>query len=245
MGRTRKLDRQLFEGSDWLAGVDEAGRGALAGPVVAAAVLIQREWLDSSWCRCWRPKIGDSKQLAPEARTKIVQAFQAHCRRLGSVNPRGYKGEGKGIRWGIGWAEIGEIEELNILRANSKAMERALKRGAGDAVSLPLANEAPGPLFELTEIPACRIVLDGREVANFRYRHTGMIGGDDRSVAIGLASILAKTYRDAWMVRLETEFSGFGFGIHKGYGTPSHLEAIRRLGPSPVHRKLFLRKVLG
>jgi ribonuclease HII len=182
----------------WLAGVDEAGRGPLAGPVVAAAVM-----LDPA-----RPIVGlaDSKQLEPGRRQELAAAVRdaARC-------------------WAIGIADAAEIDALNILGATLLAMRRAL-------LGLALAPRA--------------VVIDGNRLPRLDDLSCGadaraIVRGDALHPSISAASILAKTWRDNLMEQLDTRFPGFGFAIHKGYPTPQHLAALRKLGPSPVHRRSF------
>ncbi len=181
-----------------LAGVDEAGRGPLAGPVVAAAVI-----LDPA-----RPIAGvaDSKVLEPARRLELAAQIRerAAC-------------------WSIGVSDHEEIDALNILGATLLAMRRAL---------LGLA------------LPAQAVVVDGNRLPRLDDLQCGgdaraIVRGDAGHPAIGAASILAKTWRDQLMEQLDTRFPGFGFAIHKGYPTPQHVAALRRLGPSAVHRRSF------
>jgi len=181
-----------------LAGLDEAGRGPLAGPVVAAAVILPAA-----------PRIrglDDSKRLAPEQRARL--ALQIRARALG---------------WGLGWADPAEIDALNILEATLLAMRRAL-------LALPIRPAA--------------LQIDGDrapsvEGLGFRVVAETVVGGDGRVAAIAAASILAKTWRDAFMVSADGRHPGYGFAAHKGYGTPEHLAALAGLGPCPLHRRSF------
>jgi ribonuclease HII len=181
-----------------VAGVDEAGRGPLAGPVVAAAVILDP-------CRRIRG-IADSKLLAPEVREKLEVRIKDRC-----------------IAFGLGWADPAEIDAINILQATMQAMRRALQA--------------------LQRHPA-HVMVDGDrcpslEGLSIDCTIEAVIAGDARVTCIGAASILAKTARDRYMCELAGRFPGYGFEHHKGYGTPEHLAALRRLGPSPVHRHSF------
>ena len=179
-----------------VAGVDEAGRGPLAGPVIAAAVI-----LDPA-----RPieGLGDSKALSEAARERLAPLIRAHA-----------------LAWALGSADRAEIDALNILQATLLAMRRAV-------LALPLrpehvqvdGNRAPA----LQDLP-CTVET--------------VVRGDATVAAIGAASILAKTHRDALMRALERSHPGYGFARHKGYGTAAHLAALRRLGPSSEHRLSF------
>ncbi len=181
-----------------IAGVDEAGRGPLAGPVVAAAVILDpRRRIDG---------LADSKVLAPQVREALAPIIRARA-----------------VAWAIAWSDREEIDELNILRATLLAMRRAL-------LALP--------------VPPTHVKVDGNCtpcVTDLRFACTveAIVGGDSTVAAISAASILAKTYRDAMMRRLDVCYPGFDFATHKGYGTPAHLEALRSQPPSPLHRRSF------
>ena len=188
---------------DWqrpglVAGVDEAGRGPLAGPVVAAAVI-----LDPA-----QPIAGlaDSKTLRPERRLALAARIEASS-----------------LAWGLGWANAAEIDSLNILQATMLAMRRAL-------IAL--------------QLPPAHVAFDGNRCPNvrglgFECSTEAVVGGDARVPGISAASILAKVARDRFMVALDRRYPGYELAVHKGYPTPLHLEALRRLGPSPVHRRSF------
>ena len=186
--RERKL---LQEGFVFIAGVDEAGRGPLAGPVVAAAVILPREGE--------LPGVFDSKQLS-ESRRKVLRDEIV-----------------KVAETSVGVAEVHEIDALNILRATHLAMHRAV---AG---------------LEKVDF----VLVDGLPVKGFPCPAENMVKGDARSASIAAASIVAKVYRDELMEKLDEEYPGYGFAVHKGYGTAAHLEALKRLGVTPVHRRSF------
>ena len=177
------------------AGVDEAGRGPLAGPVVAAAVI-----LDAA-----RPIAGlaDSKQLSPGRRTRLAAEIRA-----GST------------AWGVGWACAAEVDALNVLQATFLAMRRAL-------LALHIA-----PAHVIVDGDRCPVLCD----LSLDCSIEAVVKGDVTVPSVSAASILAKVARDDFMCRLEERYPGYGLGGHKGYPTASHLEALRRLGPSPVHR---------
>ena len=185
----------LFEPAsvEIICGIDEAGRGPLAGPVCAAAVV-----LDPA-----RPIAGlnDSKQLSEKKRDTLAPLIRERA-----------------LAWAVGWASVEEIDEHNIRQANFLAMKRAFK-GLGLAPTLAL--------------------VDGKDPPPLSCKVTCIIGGDALEPAISAASILAKTSRDALMVDLCAQYPGYGFSQHKGYGSASHMEALRRLGPSPAHRRTF------
>ena len=175
------------------AGVDEVGRGPLAGPVVAAAVV-----LDPA-----RPVEGvaDSKVLSARRREELADDIRERAR-----------------AWALGRAEVGEIDRLNILRATLLAMHRAV-------VGLALRPDVA--------------YVDGNMAPALPCATVTVVGGDGRLAAIGAASILAKVARDAEMRALAERYDAYGFERHKGYATAAHLDALRRWGPTPVHRRTF------
>lgn len=172
--------------------MDEAGRGPLAGPVVASAVIVRDRSISSP--------VRDSKLLTERQREKAYAAIREH------------------YRVGIGIAEPEEIDRINILQATLMAMQRAL---AG-----------------LDLIPSL-ILVDGLHVPAGQVPAIPLVDGDARSYAIACASIIAKVTRDRMMREYDTQYPGYGFAGHKGYGTRSHIEAVRRLGPCPIHRRSF------
>ena len=197
----RRHPRQA--GFDWRvpglsAGVDEAGRGPLAGPVVAAAVILDpARSIDG---------LADSKAMPPARREVLAQVIRA-----------------RSLSWALGWADASEIDALNILQATMLAMRRAL-------VALHLRPS--------------HVVVDGNRCPDLRglgFECTGesVVKGDATVASISAASIIAKVARDELMRRLDREYPGYGFAVHKGYPTAAHIEALRRLGPSAVHRRSF------
>lgn len=176
-----------------VAGVDEAGRGPLAGPVIAGAVV-----LDPA-----RPIAGlkDSKALPAAEREALAAAIRERA-----------------LAWALGRADVGEIDERNILRASLAAMRRAVEAlGVALRVAYVDGNIAP--------------VLPCAAVA--------VVGGDAKVPAISAASIVAKVARDAEMIAVAQEYPHYGFECHKGYATARHLAALRRFGPTPLHRRSF------
>lgn len=231
----RSFDLKQVEGYAQLIGVDEAGRGALAGPVLAGAVLVTREFLEGRWAVARSGRINDSKQLTPEQRAEAY----ADIERLS------LEGE---VHVTVGDASVAEIEELNILGATRLAMRRAL-----EGIYPPAAFERrtePDLFATQDEVRAfqprvsCRILIDGLALRGFVYPHTPIVRGDARSLCVAMASIVAKVTRDRRMEELEAKFPGYGFAQHKGYGTDEHRDAILRLGRSPAHRGAFLRKLM-
>lgn len=178
-----------------VAGVDEAGRGPLAGEVVAAAVCLRPGG-------CFPAGLNDSKKLTESKRDTLFVELTAH----------------DGILYGIGIATVQEIDSVNILKATHLAMKRAVE-------SLPLS------------IDFC--LIDGLPVPGFAWPHQAIVKGDGKCLSIAAASILAKVTRDRMMLECDRRYPGYGFAKHKGYGTKEHLEAIRRHGPCPAHRRSF------
>ncbi len=222
-------DRTILRASSGLIGVDEAGRGCLAGPVFAAAVHLPAAFFDTSWRSRKAPRIDDSKKLKIEERREALR-FLLRLR------------DESGVRISVGIGEVSEIEEHNILGATTIAMRRALEGLAGTV--LP-GEEEHLPLWSSGEntsrLP--RILVDGRPVARLGYAHQSLVKGDGKSLAIALASVLAKVERDACMERAHRDFPFYGWDTNRGYGTEAHLAGLRERGPCPLHRKLFLRKI--
>ena len=182
-----------------ICGVDEAGRGPLAGPVCAAAVILPAD--------IEIPGLNDSKKLSDKKRREL---FPVICE--------------KAVAYGIAFADHKEIDEMNILQATYLAMERAI------------ANLSVKPDFAL---------IDGNRAKEFGIPVETVVGGDGRSASIAAASILAKVTRDDYMLKMAEEHPGYGFEIHKGYGTKAHYAAIVEQGPCPIHRMTFLKKLYG
>ncbi len=232
----RGFDLKQIEGVAELIGVDEAGRGALAGPVVAGAVLVTKEFLESRWAVANGGRINDSKQLTATERDTLWFDFETLAAQ-GQIHAH------------FGVADVAEIETHNILGATKLAMRRAL-----EGIYAPDAFErkTEPDLFAPAEIVAnfqptvsCRVLVDGLPLRNFPFPHTGIVNGDARSLCIAMASIIAKVTRDRLMVELEGKFPGYGFAQHKGYGTEEHRDAVLRLGRCVQHREMFLRKLLA
>ncbi len=176
-----------------VCGVDEAGRGPWAGPVSAAAVILHPDDLPEG--------IDDSKVLTAERRETLEIEIKARA-----------------VAWGVGFATVEEIAELNILHATGLAMCRAI---------------------EALSVAPVAALVDG----NYRFRLPcevqTVVGGDGLSLSIAAASILAKTARDRLMVELDAVYPGYGFASHKGYNAPAHQQALRELGPCPAHRRAW------
>ena len=182
-----------LDGAALIAGADEVGRGALAGPVYAAAVILPRYHGIKG--------MDDSKKLTAEAREELAPKIRR-----------------KALAWAVASATLEEIERLNILHASMLAVRRAVEALTPAPASVRMDGNYPPPL-------ACPVQT--------------VVGGDARFGTIMAASILAKVERDAEMRRLHEQFPDYGFAANKGYGTPEHLEALQRLGPCALHRRLF------
>ena len=234
MASLAQFDRRRGADRPGIAGIDEAGRGALAGPVVAAAV-----WLDGGFyadAACLRRMRGanDSKQLSAEDRAELRARIA------------GLQAEGK-LR--LAWAacDVLEIATLNILGATRAAMARCVAEL--DAAARPAqpfaAAGTDGELFGFDSTRSVLVLVDGLPLRPFVWAHEAIKQGDGKSLAIALASIVAKVERDRLMTELDARYPLYGFAVHKGYGVPEHVEAIRTHGPCPEHRELFLRKILA
>ncbi|MBN2302457.1 MAG: ribonuclease HII [Lentisphaerae bacterium] len=197
-----RFERQYWHsGVRRLAGVDEAGRGPLAGPVVAAAVVFEPSFAEKEE-NGLLTGLTDSKKLSLSAREKFAKILW----------------ESPFVDVGVGFADVEEIDELNILNASHIAMARAVRR-------LPR--------------PADYIIVDGLEVKGLPHASTPIIRGDSKSLSIAAASVIAKVTRDSRMSELDRIYPQYGFAAHKGYGTKFHIQALFEYGPSPVHRKSF------
>jgi ribonuclease HII len=232
----RSFDLKKIEGFDSLIGVDEAGRGALAGPVVAGAVLVTRAFLEGRWALIKGGRVNDSKALSPAERDALWDEFELLASQ-GQIHAH------------YGSASVEEIEQHNILGATKLAMRRALE-GIYPAAAFRRSEE-PDLFSSLTEREAfvppvsCRILVDGLALRGFPYPHTPVVNGDARSLSVAMASIVAKVARDRAMAELDARYPGYGLAKHKGYGTDEHREAVTRLGRCPVHRDMFLRKLFA
>ena len=233
----RGFDLKQITGFNSLIGVDEVGRGAFAGPVVAAAVVLDRDFLEGRWAVGRSGRVNDSKQLSAEQREELWAEFEILA------------GEGR-IHAHHGLATVDEIAELNILGATKLAMRRALG-GIYPPEAFERQRDEPDLFSSLEEratfqpAVSARILIDGLPLRSFPYPHTAFVKGDARSLCIAMASIIAKVVRDRMMIALEAKYPGYGFASHKGYGTDEHREAVLRLGRCPEHREAFLRKLLA
>jgi len=230
-----QFDRRRLGAAPGLCGVDEAGRGCLAGPVVAAAVWTDAAFYDGRMRARLAAAVNDSKQLSAEDREELFDLIVL------------WRNKGV-LRFSPGEASVMEIGAYNILGATKLAMSRALK-SLEDAVAAPSPFTAHGqksdPLFATGGAAAVPVLVDGKPLKPFAWEHEAIVGGDGKSLAIAMASIVAKVTRDRAMNALDKAYPDYGFAAHKGYGTPEHVLAIRRQGPCPEHRTLFLRGILN
>ncbi len=178
---------------EYIAGIDEVGRGPLAGPVVTCAVILPKD--------CDILYINDSKQLTQKKREELYEEITA-----------------KAISYGIGISSPQRIDEINILQANYEAMRQSIKN--------------------LSVIPDI-LLNDAVTIPEVRIPQVPIIKGDTKSISIAAASIVAKVHRDRLMVEYDKQYPGYGFASNKGYGSEEHVQAIKKLGPSPIHRKSF------
>jgi ribonuclease HII len=188
------FERKLWSGGiRHIAGVDEVGVGPLAGPVVAAAVVLPAEVLIAH--------VNDSKKLSAKRREALEQEIKERA-----------------VSYSLGFCSPAEIDELNIYQASREAMRRAVNG---------------------LEIKPDYLLVDARSVPGIRVEQLAIKSGDAKSQSIAAASILAKVHRDELMREYAKEYPGYGFENHAGYPTKVHVEALRRLGPTPIHRQSF------
>ena len=184
-----------YEAYAYVCGIDEAGRGPLAGPVAAGAVILPKD------CRILY--LNDSKKLSEKRREELFEEIKE-----------------KAAAWSVGIVSPARIDDINILQATYEAMRDAVGRlGVTPDVLLNDAVTIPG--LPMKQVP--------------------IIKGDAKSLSIAAASVLAKVTRDHMRAEYEEMFPGYGFAKHKGYGTAAHIQAIRELGPCPIHRRSFIR----
>lgn len=182
----------------YICGIDEVGRGPLAGPVVAGAVILPKD--------CDILYINDSKQLSEKKREELYDVITKEA-----------------VAWAVGYASPERIDEINILQATYEAMREAISKLAVKPQIL-LNDAVTIPQIEIPQVP--------------------IIKGDAKSVSIAAASIIAKVTRDRLMAEYDKIMPEYGFASHKGYGSKSHIEAIRQYGPSPIHRATFIKNFL-
>ena len=187
-----------YESYKYICGIDEAGRGPLAGPVVAGAVILPKD-IDIFY-------LNDSKKLSDKRRSELYDII-----------------ENNAISWAVGIIAPDIIDEINILQADYEAMRQAISK--------------------LTVVPDI-FLNDAVTIPDIDTKQVAIVKGDNKSVSIAAASIMAKVTRDRIMMRYDTKYPQYGFSKHKGYGTKAHIEAIKAYGPCPIHRKTFIRKFI-
>lgn len=195
-----QIEQSCFDkGLNIVCGVDEAGRGPLAGPVCAAAVILP--------ANTDIPGLDDSKKLSDKRHRELVPVIKERA-----------------IAYGIAMVDHQTIDEINILQATFLAMEQAIAQ-------LPVRPDIA--------------LIDGNRSRDFGVPVQTVIRGDSLSASIAAASVLAKVTRDDYMIEMANTYAGYGFEIHKGYGTKKHYQALGELGPCPIHRMSFLKKLYG
>ena len=194
-----KYEKNLWrQGYKYIAGIDEAGRGPLAGAVYACAIVFKKDYII--------PEVQDSKKLSEKKREFLFDVIKKNA-----------------ISYAIGTADEGEIDTINIRQATFIAMQRAV-----DGLNIK-------PDY---------LLIDGFDLPDSHIPSVGIIKGDDKSFTISAASIMAKVTRDAYMKDLDKKYPNYKFVRNKGYGTKEHIEAIKKYGITPVHRKSFLSKII-
>jgi len=197
--RTERMKRYEKEYAEYslICGIDEAGRGPLAGPVVAGAVILPKD--------CGLLYLNDSKKLSEKKREELFDRIMETA-----------------VSVGIGYNSPERIDEINILQATYEAM-----------------REAVGKLSPQPDI----LLNDAVTIPQIKIKQVPIIKGDAKSISIAAASIIAKVTRDRLMVEYDKTYPEYGFASHKGYGSAMHIEAIRKYGPTPIHRKSFIRNL--
>lgn len=198
--RTEKMKEyeRKYASFSYICGIDEVGRGPLAGPVVAGAVILPRD--------CQILYLNDSKQLSEKKREELYEVIMENA-----------------VSTGLGFVSPERIDEINILQATYEAMRQAIGK---------LEKEPDLLLNDAVTIPSVEI------------RQVPIIKGDAKSVSIAAASIIAKVTRDRLMVQYDEIYPEYGFASNKGYGAAAHIEALKKYGPTPIHRRSFLKNLL-
>lgn len=198
--RTEKMKTYEKKYSDYefICGIDEVGRGPLAGPVVAGAVILPKD--------CDILYLNDSKQLSEKKREELYEVIME-----------------KALATGLGFVSPEQIDEINILQATYEAMRQAIQN---------------------LKIRPDLLLNDAVTIPNVDIRQVPIIKGDAKSISIAAASIIAKVTRDRLMVKYDEVFPGYGFAGNKGYGAKAHIEAIQKLGATPIHRKTFIKNFI-
>ena len=200
VARTEKMKtfEKEYASYSYICGIDEVGRGPLAGPVVAGAVILPKD--------CGILYLNDSKQLSEKKREELYDVIME-----------------KAVSTGLGFVSPERIDEINILQATYEAMREAI------------AKLSPTPDLLLN---------DAVTIPKVAIRQVPIIKGDAKSISIAAASIIAKVTRDRLMVQYDSVFPEYGFASNKGYGAAAHIEALRKYGPTPIHRRSFIKNLL-
>lgn len=194
----REFEKRYGDEFFCICGIDEAGRGPLAGPVVAGAVVLPKD--------CEILYLNDSKKLTAKRRDELFEEIKD-----------------KAVSYGIGMSSPARIDEINILQATYEAMAHAVE--------------------DLSVVPDL-LLNDAVTIPQIPIKQVGIIKGDAKSVSIAAASIMAKVTRDRLMVEYAELYPEYGFEGHKGYGSAAHIEAIKKFGPCPIHRRTFIKNFI-
>ena len=194
----KKYEKEYAD-AGYICGIDEVGRGPLAGPVVAGAVILPKD--------CDILYINDSKKLSAKKRNELYDVIME-----------------KAVSVGIGMASHERIDEINILQATYEAMRQAVSK-LKPRPDILLNDAVTIPEVDIKQVP--------------------IIKGDAKSISIGAASIVAKVTRDRMMVEYDSMFPGYDFASNKGYGSAEHIAALKEIGPSPIHRKTFIKNFVN
>lgn len=236
MLRERLIEMKKYENELWargikyIAGVDEVGRGPLAGPVVAAAVVLPQDFAVIG--------VDDSKKLSEKKREELFALIQENA-----------------LAIGIGMRDNIRIDEINILEATKEAMadaiteaQRTLAENVQHTLGSRLAGSPPESQSAFAEtLPPAQIghvLFDAMKIDSVHIKQTSLIKGDSKSVSIAAASIIAKVTRDRMMAEYAKQYPDYAFESNKGYGTKAHYEGISRAGICPIHRRTFLKNIL-
>ncbi|MDO8663715.1 MAG: ribonuclease HII [Candidatus Wildermuthbacteria bacterium] len=208
-------EKKLWKkGYQYVAGLDEAGRGPLAGPVVAGAVVIK-----NCKFKIKNLKLRDSKQLSAKQREYFYEILTSH----------------KEVRWGIGIVSEKVIDKINILQATKLAMEKAVINLDKKIKKQRIQKTSDRGNFVSIEF----LILDGNFKINFSIPQKSIVKGDEKVFSCAAASILAKVTRDRLMMRYHKKYPRYHFDLHKGYGTRLHLKRLKRFGRCAIHRNSF------
>ena len=227
MLRERLIEMKKYENGLWargikyIAGVDEVGRGPLAGPVVAAAVVLPQDFAVIG--------VDDSKKLSEKKREELFALIQENA-----------------LAIGIGMRDNIRIDEINILEATKEAMADAIAEAQRALAVRAAESEGNAPAAEAqhTEAKIGHVLFDAMKIDSVHIEQTSLIKGDSKSVSIAAASIIAKVTRDRMMIEYAKQYPDYAFESNKGYGTKAHYEGISRAGICPIHRRTFLKNIL-